>query len=427
MTNREQIDACLRVVSNRCRNLRKTIDRAKAWQTAADNGQPLNEEQIESIRSVPRKEALLVELSEILKKQSLIFQSDLNHSTPPDPEPPRSKRAVVKSAKVAALLTKSNDSDAKSADVSALDNTANSHDSSSDPASSPVDPTAPSPSAPLTSSNPSDLIASDPAAPTVSSETSNPSDPIVPSNPTDLANPSNPSIPSAVLPRPVPAISSTPIPSAPSAAISDREPNSACITPVDDNSVSPPRTNGNAVTEPERERIDEIIAALELKHSDKLKQTKTDGVRATLNFFHVVDFVRQPGSREALLSYFKTTEARNLPRRLSNLDIDLLIYFNVMLTSPNGSVPHSQAVEVSTVHCLEFINKSSAEAFKDTSYATLVDIVDAIASCPILTDRSPPVDSAKDPPFANVKMSNTEAQVEPGQIVEAVTSESALP
>lgn len=72
MMKQEMADAVLRVVSNRCRNLRKALDLANQWQDAADKGVQLNDEQLAVVNSVPRKEAMLAELKERFFVSSLL-------------------------------------------------------------------------------------------------------------------------------------------------------------------------------------------------------------------------------------------------------------------------------------------------------------------------------------------------------------------
>lgn len=137
----------------------------------------------------------------------------------------------------------------------------------------------------------------------------------------------------------------------------------------------------------EREVLLREMADLKLNHEHQLLHFRADAVRKTLNLFHVSEFLRQPGSREALLSYYSSPEVRHLPFVLTGLHLDIISYFYVMLTSPNGNVPHPEAVQVSTAHCLGYLQGSTAEAFKGTPYSMLVEIVNTIACCPILTER----------------------------------------
>ncbi|CAN8065276.1 unnamed protein product [Agarophyton chilense] len=298
MVEREVLDACLRVVSNRCRNLRKAIDRAKTWEQAAASGQELNPEQVESVKSCVKKEALLAELQEILKKQTSIIES---------PEHTEQKQQTSKRS---AKSTKAKEKRTKSAQAQGESNASSAEGTHKDDDSDAVSSTAPDRNG--------NQMAND-----ESSETSQSSLRYLVSN-LELKN--------------------------------------------------------------ENESLRRELDALKQKVPDETAEVKKENVRKVLNLFHVVDFLRLPGSREALLS-FSETQAEEAAALVTEMDMDLLCYFNVMLTSPNGNVPHDEAVDVSTLHCLEFLQNSKIDAFQDTSYAALNKIVDSIASCPILTDR----------------------------------------
>lgn len=292
MSGKEQIDACLRVVSNRCRNLRKAIEKGKTWEQAQKDGQELNPEQTKSVKLLSRKEALLVELQEILKKQTVLADALLEADQ--DSSSSLSKRAAkaARGKQKEATLPEQEAHDLESNDV--RDNGTEKHacDSETEIKSSGTDPT-----------------------------------------------------------------------------------------------LSVLEGNCNQANESELEELRCRMTELEKESSEKLILDKKDTIGRILNLFHVVDFLRQSGSREALLSYFDSLEGKRSPRMLTGLDMDLLCYFNVMLTTPNGNVPHHEAVRVSSSHCSEFLRNSTTDAFKGTSYATLNEIVDTIATCPILTER----------------------------------------
>lgn len=312
MTDIPDVHSCLKVVSNRCRNLRKAIDRAKLWQNAAQNGHQLNPEQTESVNALTRKEALLVELQEILKKQTLILERDQqNDNTPNSPSTshPVSKRA----AKAARLKAKGM---CQTSDKSSDEKPPTSH--SSDP---------------LT--NGLSLLDKGDAAVQVDTFS----------------------------------------------------------TPVIHASPSPPVQTQASPDQTKWQDALQQFSDLKMSQNDVVARERQHAVRTTLSLFHITDYLRQPGSRDALLAYFQSPKGKQSPCVITSLDLDLLCYFNVMLTSPNGHVPHKDAVDVSTAHCLQYLATSPADAFKGTSYATLMNIVDTIASCPIMNDYGTATDS----------------------------------
>lgn len=294
MSSKEQIDAILRVVSNRCRNLRKVIDRARALESAKAQGQVLNEEQRESVRGIVRKEALLTELQEILKKQTAIA----------DPREPAPSKVSKRAAKAAKAKAKDKDS-AKS-----------------------------------TSERGSEEGEQAEKVPEM--ENLNVAD-----NENQVGNGVG--------------------------GVSTKEHEAI-------------KLQAEQVAK-ERDALVKEVAELKIAHEKRLADDKIESVRKALNLFHIVDFLRQPGSREALLSYYESPEGKKTSRSLNGLHLDLLCYFNLMLTSPNGNVPHHDAVEVSTLHCLAYLRDAPDQAFEGTPYASLVEIANVIASCPILTER----------------------------------------
>lgn len=102
---------------------------------------------------------------------------------------------------------------------------------------------------------------------------------------------------------------------------------------------------------------------------------------------HVVTFIKQEGGRECINNYF--ARATSLGRIVSDLDLEVLLYFNRMLTMPNGNVPHKEAISISADHCCAYLEQSEQEPFSGTSYKTLHEIVRAIAACPLLANRKP--------------------------------------
>lgn len=382
------VDACLRVVSNRCRNLRKTIDRAKSLQQVAENGTELNEEQLESIRSVPRKEALLAELQEILRKQTLI----VNSSSPPETSADLgSKSASVPSQSQDAsdiskvMETTINDDDGLPQTMHPEGNT---NSESAD--------TQPKPMITNEASNVEDLngtvhsaqneliksahMSTDSKGFSLSNHDSKNNGAINTAQQTEPRSSAIPTQTSQTTPTVLglnTETDTTGIGTTGSFSSAPRPPNQPYLS----------TSLQNALSDPCSEKVALLVQEIESRYAIQLQDAKDCCARGILNFFHVADFLNQSGSREALLCYFDTAEGQQKPRRVSGLDMDLIVYFNVMLTTPNGSVPHDDAVDVSTAHCLEFLKRSTSEAFKGTSYATLVDIVNAISTCPILTER----------------------------------------
>lgn len=388
MSETHIVDACLRVVSNRCRNLRKTIDRAKSLQQVAENGTELNEEQLESIRSVPRKEALLAELQEILRKQTLVATS----SSPPDTSADLgSKSASVPSQSQDAsdvskvMETSMNDDDGLTQTMQPEDNMA------SESANTQLKPIFTNEASNVEDLNDTVHSAQDElvkSAP-VPTDSKGFSFSIHDSKNNGAINAAQQTEPRSSA---TPAQTSQTTPAM--LELNTGTDTTGIVTKGNFSSApSPPNqpylstSLQNALSDPCSEKVALLVQEIESRYAIQLQDAKDYCARGILNFFHVADFLNQSGSREALLCYFDTAEGQQKPRRVSGLDMDLIVYFNVMLTTPNGSVPHNDAVDVSTAHCLEFLKRSTSEAFKGTSYATLVDIVNAISTCPILTER----------------------------------------
>lgn len=310
------MDSMLRVVSNRCRNLRKVIDRARALETAEKQGQQLNEEQRESVRGLARKEALLAELQEILKKQTAVVD-------------PAESEAQTKLSRRAQKAAKAKARGAKEGTTSV-----------SEKSSEEGERTEKVPDG-------------DPGANQDGQEAGY------------FAGNGNGILPSNAQ-RDIERDAQREAEHAAELEASRKEVEKLSL---------------------ERDGLLKEMAELKLGHEHQLVQDKKESITQALNLFHVADFLRQPGSREALLSYYETPEGNMSPLVLNGLHLDLVCYFNVMLSSPNGNVPHPEAVDVSTAHCVEYLKGATTDAFRGTSYAALVEIVNAIASCPILTDR----------------------------------------
>lgn len=329
MSESERVDSCLRVVANRCRNLKKAIERAKTWERAEKDGQQLNDEQIQSVKSIEGKETLLAELQEILRKQTAIVQPQTTEAQDAQPISKRKAKAGrLAKAKEAHMEKESTASSRSTGQVEAE------RDSS----------------IPDNSEDSIGKVSEDASAP--------------PLQKADLKTGEPESRPDEAQ-RQAPDVDM----SAPSATTG----------------FSPDTTTFTVHRDPEdlRRQMD----AIQIQHAEHINRDRKDAIRMTLNLFHVVDFLRQKGSREALLAFFDTPAGQRFSRQLDSLDLDLLCYFNVMLTTPNGNVPHNEAVDVSTAHCLEFLKGSASPAFKGTSYSKLSEIATTIGTCPILTER----------------------------------------
>lgn len=337
MAEKNPTDAVLRVISNRCRNLRKVLDRTLALQTAQAQGQLLNDEQNESVRDLPKKEALLAELQEILKKQTAIVEPP-----PPPPQPKLSRRAQKAArAKARALEGEAKSTSEKSIEEGERQDAKNAE-------------TTPEPSG----------EAPDQSVNGVTSENDSQQGSQHGSQQGSQQGSQHDSQ----------------YGSQQGSRHGSQYGRSQMIDHANER-------KSIAMGVEEREVLLREMADLKLNHEHQLLHFRADAVRKTLNLFHVAEFLRQPGSREALLSYYNNLEARHTPFVLNGVHLDIISYFYVMLTSPNGNVPHPEAVQVSTAHCLGYLQGSNAEAFKGTPYSMLVEIVNTIACCPILTER----------------------------------------
>lgn len=279
MSSSLQIDSCLRVASNRCRNLRKGIEKAKQWKKVADDGKDLNDGQVLAINAIDKKEAVLAELEEVLRKQQTVAKSPIE-----DEQKLSSKLAAKKSMEVPKITPPE-----------------------SDTSTSPRSPTKSAESSPENTGMEAEKIRAD---------------------------------------------------------------------------VEAEAANAMVIKE-----LEQQMEQLKIRHNEDLAKSSTEAVRKALNLLHAADFLKETGSRGALLSYFHSEQGQQAPKVLSDLDMDVLAYFHVMLTTPNGNVPHNEAVDVSTTHCMEFLKKSSSEAFEGTSYAYLTEILEAITTCPLLAKR----------------------------------------
>lgn len=391
MSCSEAIDACLRVVSNRCRNLRKTIEKAKTWQEAAENGVDLNDEQLESVRSVPRKQAVLSELQEILKKQTAVIQSsnsvNSNVTTGSKTKDTKSSQSVKEGSDSGTVETASNKTSPKS---STIDDTQCARQTACTDRHEFVNGEQTSPSLQLHEESPNSKINVQQVYPELNDQTRA-------GNPNFLSG-----MESAVEKLKSPQFVLSNHLEHPDQLSSTLNTSEASLR--NSHTADLPTSSGQEsyINNPTSEAhvpysssvATAVLQQLEKKHIQEIQRIKTGCIRAVLNLFHVTDFLKQPGSREALLVYFGTAATAKRMRPLTSLDIDLVCYFNVMLTTPNGNVAHDEAVDVSTEHCLEYLKGSRSEAFKGTTYATLSQIVDCIARCPIMTDRGDDVNIA---------------------------------
>eukprot|EP00172_Hildenbrandia_rubra_P002928 Plantae.Rhodophyta-Hildenbrandia_rubra.ctg4176.p2 GENE.Plantae.Rhodophyta-Hildenbrandia_rubra.ctg4176~~Plantae.Rhodophyta-Hildenbrandia_rubra.ctg4176.p2 ORF type:complete len:497 (-),score=130.94 Plantae.Rhodophyta-Hildenbrandia_rubra.ctg4176:602-2092(-) len=112
-------------------------------------------------------------------------------------------------------------------------------------------------------------------------------------------------------------------------------------------------------------------------------ENRSEVTAKILELMHVVEFLRQePNGTQALLEYFSETEDN-----ISAQELEYVMYFGVMLTTPNGDVPHQEAVEVSATHCEGYLDESEEEAFTKVTYRQLAQIIRSVANCPLLKER----------------------------------------
>lgn len=382
MSDPELIDACLRVVSNRCRNLRKAVEKAKSWQQAIENGAQLNDEQLESIRSLPRKQALIDELTAILKKQTSILQPQLD----------KDASSVSNGSKLSKGHQSLKDKDVKLTgdmnDKTTFNSTVNQSTTSPCLTRQNLDvptlfngnatpPSALSPPHGSSISHDSKTLC-ELATQVTTDFNKEVETPIDVQTLKRATGESYGTSAGTIQPILTTSTSSGNMPSEqpPHLNLKSSSLHFPCIN-------SPSSLSNQSLPS----NVLKALNELEEKRGQQLCQSKTDTIRAVLNLFHVTDFLKQPGSRDSLLSFFANVESPFITRPVTSLDIDLVCYFNIMLTTPNGNIAHDEAVDISTAHCLEYLNCSASEAFKGTSYATLREIVTSIETCPIMADR----------------------------------------
>lgn len=305
----DQIDGLLRIVSNRCRNLRKAIERANAHEKSKEGGKEINSEQEQSIEMKAVRIAQLHELEEILKKQEALV-------TPPKLSKRAAKRLQKEKMNHGSAVGSVSDagSDAFKGGVVRVNGTDG------------------------TDSLPEKLS---------DAHTSTDGDTI------------------------------------------DRSLGDGAPTGVSAVSGAGGNT-AEAAGERERERAQLAAALSQLEstsrsHALALRQASTAAAQAVLEIAHVVTFLSQPGGRDCVRGQLAAGYAGGRP--VSDMDVEILLYFYRMLTSPNGSVPHAQAVATSAVHCEAYLECSDSEPFAGTTYRTLRDIVAAIAGSPALARR----------------------------------------
>lgn len=382
MTNQDMTDACLRVITNRCRNLRKTIDKAKIWEQAMEKGAELNEEQLTSIQSVPRKEALCAELLEIHKKQKAVIDKYLSEQK----NDSEYDQVNTNGEKLTIEKTPVNKSQFSSPSSTSPERHHGPDDANGEPSVS------------VSSKQDNYSSNSDTIFPVTQGELDD-------SNTTqghnlpgqnDSMNPhmvhpshSNVHINQISERSVVPEVSHNHVHH--QTINPDTLPQDSCqvdrLATTLAQTLYTSNTSSIELNSTDSAHISKIIHDLEKKHSEHIEDMTKGAVRAILNLFHVSDYLKQRGSRETVMACSGSTGTLLFPGPLTDLDIDLLCYFHVMLTSPNGFVPHKEAVEVSTAHCLEFLKGSRSEAFKGTTYATLAEMVHAIASSPVMSER----------------------------------------
>jgi hypothetical protein len=142
-----------------------------------------------------------------------------------------------------------------------------------------------------------------------------------------------------------------------------------------------------ASTSAPRSAVD-LVDSLQKSFADRELAVDLDvAISKVLSLLHVVDFIGAPESKQAVLTFFNCDRGRSVDRVVSAYDLELISYFVVMLTSPNGDVAHAAAVDTSAAHCLSYVQSSSAEAFTGTTYSTLCDIVRAVGESPPLACR----------------------------------------
>lgn len=110
-------------------------------------------------------------------------------------------------------------------------------------------------------------------------------------------------------------------------------------------------------------------------------------VSKVLSLLHIVDYIRADDAKASVLAYFESQRGKCSGRHVGAYELDVLSYFTVMLSSPNGDIAHPVAIETSAAHCLAYLQESDAEAFTGTTYKSLAELVGTIATCPLLACR----------------------------------------
>lgn len=105
-----------------------------------------------------------------------------------------------------------------------------------------------------------------------------------------------------------------------------------------------------------------------------------DAIRKILDYLHVVEELKDGARKASLLNSF----AHNVPAPVTAVDVDIVDYFSLMLTSPDGEVPHKAAVATSVAHAMSYLSDPEKEAFEGTTYARLAKIAATIAASPLL-------------------------------------------
>lgn len=299
--SQNDMDAILKIVQNKIRNLRKAIDRAKAIEAAAERGEELQPDQKKSLEGRPGKELVLSELEEILKKQTAIVTSSLGAAK-------KKAKEGNKPGKRGQKKSQENDS-----------NTIGDSVDEQRPGADNVQDTAVVGDAPTAAKEKELPVAQD------TSDASTGKQAAGPGNEFEAADAGVESMSTANSYAPTPATA--------------------------DGSVN----------------LDAAVVKI-------------------LSLLHVVEYASDMEAMKGILTYYEA-QGNSGGRRIVSNDLERIKYFVLMLTSPNGDIPHRDAVETSRSHCVAYLNTPQLEAFPGTTYKALADISDELGRCPLLADR----------------------------------------
>jgi hypothetical protein len=316
----EVTQALLKIVQNKIRNLRKAVDKASAIEKAAENGDKLQADQLESVAAKPGKLLLLDELEELLKKQTTVVASHL---------PARKSRKRGGSQ----IVQK--------------------------PGTEPIADHTPD-------------VSSSRAAVDAGSVSAEPEAGQVHYGSGEVASLDG---------------------SSDVSACDHFQERCAVIAVSESSSEYLASERPEIVTNGAAKRAADFGTDLTEKPSS-LHGSRIDvevAISKVLSLLHVVDFINAPESKQCVVDFFASDQGRTVSRIVSAYDLELISYFVVMLTSPNGDVPHEAAVETSTAHCLAYVEGCDGEAFTGTTYSTLSEIVQAVEQSPPLATRGRPL------------------------------------